>query len=433
MATKMVCCQPTNPNTDNNENPIGSKEDRGNQTGVGQGHPGEGAVPPPTATCPYCLDSINVHARRCRHCGGDLEQPAVSSAGGHQVVYVLDRGIVRFVKVSLSLFGLLSIAGLYVLGIDLKRAVSDIHALKREIVADGKIIADQSKKVAEAETAILAMQSNFETKYEEIEHTVASVEALRAAVQSDANSAKQALKVILETQGKVLVVLETLSISPDGAATVRTSVAAIDPERNERRPFKLWEVGTALHVRFLGGTPAEHDAVKSAAREWTKHANIQFVFDDSPAAPIKIAFEAGDGIWSYVGTDGLDFVWGDEPTMNAGWSDRDSLLRLLGHVLGLRLEHQNPFLGLQWNEDAVYEKMSEPPNFWNRDLTFYQIIRKYSADTIPFAKPFDPNSIMMYKFDPGLLMPPFEGGITPEPGLSPEDIKYIAKLYPKSP
>jgi hypothetical protein len=37
-------------------------------------------------------------------------------------------------------------------------------------------------------------------------------------------------------------------------------------------------------------------------------------------------------------------------------------LHELGHVLGMEHEHQNPFAGIKWNEQAVYDSLAKPPN-----------------------------------------------------------------------
>lgn len=401
----------------------------GEQTGTGPERESPEAPSMPTAHCPFCLEVINDRARRCRHCGSDLEEPVSPRIESGKVVYVVDRDLIRFTKVSLSLLGLFAVAGLYLLGIDLKRTVSDIDLLRREVEADSKTINDQATRIENAERVIQSSQ-------EEIRMMAANVASFRAAAQSDASSARSALQIILETQGKVLVVAEALSFGQDGTTSIRTQIAAANPDANSGRGYKLWDAGTALSVRFIGGSSAEHDAVKEAARIWTEHANIEFVFDDSPSAMIRIAFEVGDGSWSYVGTDNLILVGQDQPTMNFGSSvldDQDTILHQFGHSLGLKHEHQNPFGGLEWNEDAVYEQWASAPYFWDRATVHRNIILKNPSDQYAFPKPFDPNSIMMYPFGAGLLEQPFEYGITPQPGLSSTDIEYIAKLYPQAP
>ena len=83
---------------------------------------------------------------------------------------------------------------------------------------------------------------------------------------------------------------------------------------------KTWINGSTLHVRFMGGTAQQKKKVQEQAAWWTAHANLQFVFDDAPAAEIRIAFDDNDGAWSYIGTDAKSIPV-NEPTMNLGFLD----------------------------------------------------------------------------------------------------------------
>src|SRR5687767_14703116 len=80
---------------------------------------------------------------------------------------------------------------------------------------------------------------------------------------------------------------------PDGVILLR----AIMPRG------KKWPVGAKLHVRFMGGSVEQRKLVERHAPLWSESANLDFVFDDSPRAEIRITFDANDGAWSYVGTD----------------------------------------------------------------------------------------------------------------------------------
>ena len=100
---------------------------------------------------------------------------------------------------------------------------------------------------------------------------------------------------------------------------------------------------------------------------------------DAADAEVRIAF-ADDGSWSYIGRQVLDQP-ANEPTMNFGWDlttpyGRTTALHEIGHTLGLPHEHQNPFAGIVWNEQAVYDYFAGSPNFWPRDQTFHNVLRK---------------------------------------------------------
>lgn len=104
-----------------------------------------------------------------------------------------------------------------------------------------------------------------------------------------------------------------------------------------------------IRVRFLpGGTPAEHEAIKECAALWTDSSDIgvRFVFDDNVPAlfEVRIGFNrCATSSWAYVGLDALK-VPVDRPTINFGWDvscDPGTVFHELGHVLGMKHEHQS--------------------------------------------------------------------------------------------
>ena len=65
-----------------------------------------------------------------------------------------------------------------------------------------------------------------------------------------------------------------------------------------------WPPGTTVRVRFLEGDPELQKRVQGVAEGWTgpEMANLQWQFGDDPDADIRVAFEQGNGSWSYLGT-----------------------------------------------------------------------------------------------------------------------------------
>lgn len=159
---------------------------------------------------------------------------------------------------------------------------------------------------------------------------------------------------------------------------------------------KMWITGSSLHVRFLGGTAQQQAIAREQAGWWTDHANLEFVFDDSPDAEIRIAFDDRDGAWSYIGTDATS-IPRNQPTMNLGFLDGGTAAHEFGHAIGLAHEHQNPAGGIEWNEDVVIRDLAGPPNFWDEATVRHNVLNKYSVDQVRGTE-FDPHSIMLYFF-----------------------------------
>lgn len=193
---------------------------------------------------------------------------------------------------------------------------------------------------------------------------------------------------------------------------------------------KTWMNGSTLRVRFIGGTAAQKANARTQAGWWEAVANLKFVFDDSPQAEIRIAFDAGDGAWSYVGTDAKG-IPANEPTMNLGFEDGGTAAHEFGHAIGLAHEHQNPQGGIQWNEPVVIREMAKAPNFWDEATTRHNILSRYAVDQIN-GTAFDPDSIMLYFFPAEWTL----NGIATKANevLSAVDKAFVAgaKMYPRN-
>lgn len=204
-----------------------------------------------------------------------------------------------------------------------------------------------------------------------------------------------------------------------------------------------WGIGDVITIRFLDdadqrfGDRAEElkERVRSVAREWTQIAGLTFDFRDAGPTDIRIAFQDGDGSWSYLGTVCRQ-IPEPEPTMNYGWltpdSPDDELQRVVrhefGHALGLIHEHQNPRGGIQWNEDAVKRDLSGPPNFWTIEQIRTNVLNKYPPDEVT-ATDVDEDSIMMYPIPAAWTLDGFSADLNSE--LSMKDREFIATNYPR--
>ncbi len=206
---------------------------------------------------------------------------------------------------------------------------------------------------------------------------------------------------------------------------------------------KKWVNGTKLRYYFFESGPfatnnIQKDMVRQGFQIWTE-VGIGLGFEEVnqiSEAEIRIGFLQGDGSWSYVGRDVLQYPGQSERTMNFGWDltadprGVDTPVHEIGHTLGFPHEHQNPFAGIEWDEEAVYRYFGSPPNRWSRQTTYHNILRKLSPGEVE-GSVWDPDSIMHYSFPRGLITTPEQyraTGIQPQLGLSDHD-KAQAKLF----
>ena len=191
---------------------------------------------------------------------------------------------------------------------------------------------------------------------------------------------------------------------------------------------KLWPNGSRLRVRFLGGSADQRRLAMEQAAWWAPHANLSFVESTDPDAEIRVAFDASDGAWSYIGTDCLS-IPRDQPTMNLGFQDGGTSAHEFGHAIGMGHEHQNPEGGIEWNELEVIRDLSGPPNFWTPEQIRHNVLEKYARDQIRGTS-FDPASIMLYFFPARWTLNGV--GTSANETLSATDKSFAASMYPKA-
>ncbi|MFD4570712.1 M12 family metallopeptidase [Streptomyces sp. NPDC058417] len=222
---------------------------------------------------------------------------------------------------------------------------------------------------------------------------------------------------------------------------------------------RMWLNGTVLHYCFLdGGTDGsvipvpgsgatrwvswvgdkeQRDVVRDGFRAWEDLGiGVSFAeVSDRTEAELRIGFQHGDGSWSAVGRDALR-VGLHERTMNFGWDltppgERATALHGIGHALGMQHEHQSPYAGIHWDDEAVYADLAGPPHHWSRDRTYLNVLRKLDPAEAN-GSVWDPHSVMQYPLPAGLVLEPeqFRGGIQPPGGLSPLDKEFVLRWYP---
>ena len=225
-----------------------------------------------------------------------------------------------------------------------------------------------------------------------------------------------------------IVTIDTAQMTPNWyCATIeQPELPGKKTQRAVGAKGKFWPTGTVLKIGFIGGTTSQIAAVKQYAPEWTQYANLKFEFPAAGPYDLRVAFNAGGGAWSYVGTDAKSIPQAS-PTINLGWIGRDVIYHEFGHAIGLFHEHQNPAGGICWNEANVIRDLSGPPNNWTEAMIRFNVLNKFNPNDV-LTTPWDKTSIMHYSIPASWTC-----NNTAIPGgtvISSTDAAFVKTLYP---
>lgn len=202
--------------------------------------------------------------------------------------------------------------------------------------------------------------------------------------------------------------------------------------------FKWPAAVSVLRVYLMGGSAKVRSEVQAIAPEWNRYSRIQFQFVDHLPAEVRVTFDPNDPNGLYWSEIGMQATRGDQTahTMNLGLSDDEDdreyhrvILHEFGHALGMIHEHQNPNGGIHWDEAKVYAALSGPPNNWDHDKIYSNVIAKYTQ-AMTNSTQVDDRSIMMYSFPRDWTTDGYSAPINTE--LSETDKQFIATIYPAS-
>ncbi|MBC7851260.1 MAG: hypothetical protein H7Y31_16065 [Chitinophagaceae bacterium] len=198
-------------------------------------------------------------------------------------------------------------------------------------------------------------------------------------------------------------------------------------------PYYLWDNGSTLKVKFLAGSPAMQERVKSFAKEWEQHANLKFDFVESGETDIRVNLDNKGGHNSMIGQVASGIAQ-EVKTMNFDTTDFASadamhrtVLHEFGHAIGLLHEHYSPLAGIPWNKDLVYKELAQSQG-WDKMTVDVNLFQEYAL-TYTHGTSYDKTSIMHY---PVLARWTTTGYAVPwNNQLSAGDKMLVTALYPK--
>lgn len=232
------------------------------------------------------------------------------------------------------------------------------------------------------------------------------------------------------------------SINPANAPMVQMlhqgdSEAVIAPEHLALITAKYWgAAGVHLTVSFLDD-PAEdlRARILEHMNAWAMYANVKFVEVDSNGQ-VRIARSAGDGYWSYLGTDVLA-IPNPEPTMNLDSFTMDTpnseFVRVIrhetGHTLGFPHEHLRSEIVDLIDRDKAITYFQETQG-WTPKVTTAQVLTPLASSSLTATATADQDSIMCYWL-PGKIM---RNGVGVRGGtdINATDGQFAGSVYRKN-
>ncbi|MFP3558220.1 M12 family metallopeptidase [Paraburkholderia sp. SIMBA_049] len=213
--------------------------------------------------------------------------------------------------------------------------------------------------------------------------------------------------------------------------------AIVPPEHLALLTQKYWgNSGVRLTVGFLDNPPADLRArLLLHMNAWARTANVQFV-ETAGTAQVRISRTAGDGYWSYLGTDILS-IPANQPTMNLdsfSMATVDSeFYRVVrhetGHTLGFPHEHTRSEIVNRINrEQAITYFMTTQG--WSRQQVIDQVLTPLDASALIATATADTNSIMCYWLPASIM----NDGIAVTGGsdIDAMDAQFSGSVYPKA-
>jgi hypothetical protein len=393
------------------------------------------------AICPYCLESIKEHARKCPHCQSSLDREAADSSNA---TFIVDKGFLYYAKFTAGLLAIFFVVGVYFYGYELKDAIKKASDAKDDV-------AKTETAVQKAELDIEKERVDFDKKLNDLNEIAKKLETIQKDVEKQRDDVGQSARDVRESaegvstaRNEVARLLESirsskaeaiqitaelregkLSVAGEVVASVQRQKIQLDPARG-----KLWPVSFDLHFSFLDGSDDQKSVVRKAIDEWKAHVGIRITEVATDDAEIRISFADGSYSSSFIGTDALGVPKGS-PTINYGFlkggpSDENMLQALheFGHALGLQHEFQNPAAGQLFSDfnkiDSLYG--------WSHDAVVANLA-PLSTSAYPGSRPYDRSSVMGYAFPAEFYVDPAKQP-RPESHLSASDIEYISNLYP---
>lgn len=198
---------------------------------------------------------------------------------------------------------------------------------------------------------------------------------------------------------------------------------------------KYWGAkGVKLTVGFMDNPPTDLRArILSHMNSWGAWSNVRFV-ETTTDPKVRIARLAGDGYWSYLGTDVL-LIKKDAPTMNLDsftMNTPDSeFFRVVrhetGHTLGFPHEHMRKEIIDRIDKKKAIDHFKATQGWTEADV-IAQVLTPLPQSALISTAQADVKSIMCYWLPASIMKDGIE--VTGGNNINALDAQFSAQLYP---
>lgn len=210
----------------------------------------------------------------------------------------------------------------------------------------------------------------------------------------------------------------------------------IQPEHLALLTAKYWgSGGVRLTVGFLDSPAADLRArVLAHMNAWGAFCNVQFT-EVATDPQVRIARTAGDGYWSYLGTDVLHIAAG-QPTMNldsftmtTAESEFHRVIRHeTGHTLGFPHEHLRQEIVNRIDRTKAIQYF-ESTQGWSEAQVVAQVLTPLDNSALNATAQADIHSIMCYSLPASIMTDnvAVDGGTD----IDTSDAQFASRVYPQ--